>query len=49
MIKQLMFLQYYENVEVPQIPSTTECSRFLLHYRGEYAQCKLCNSRRLHN
>ena len=29
-IIQLKFLQYYENVEVPQIPSSTECSRFQL-------------------
>ena len=30
-IIQLMFLQYFENVEVPQIPSSTECYRFQLY------------------
>ena len=29
-IIQLVFLQYFENVEVPQIPSSTECCRFQL-------------------
>ena len=48
-IVQLEFLRYYENVEVPQIPSSTECSRFQLCYRGEYVQCKLCKSRRFHS
>ena len=48
-IIQLKFLQYFENVEVPQIPSSTECSRFQLCYRGEHAQCKLCTSRRFHS
>ena len=48
MIIQLKFLQYYENVEVPQIPFSTGCSRFQLCYRSEYAQCKLCKSRRFH-
>ena len=28
MITQGMFLQYFEDVEVPQIPSSTECYRF---------------------
>ena len=40
-IIQLMFLRYFENLEVPQIPSSTECSRFQLYYRGVYVQCKL--------
>ena len=48
-IIQLMFLQYYENVEVPQIPSSTECSRFQLYFRGVYVQCKLCESQRFHS
>ena len=47
--KQQKFLQNYENVEVPQIPSSTECFRFQLYYRGEYVQCKLCKSRRFHS
>ena len=42
-VVQLKFLQSYENVEVPQIPSSTEC--FQLCFRGEYVQCKLCKSR----
>ena len=46
MFIQLMFLQSCENVEVPQIPFLTECSRFQLYYRGVYVQCKLCKSRR---
>ena len=37
-ITQLMFLQYFEDVEVPQFPSSTECSRFQLYYRVVYAQ-----------
>ena len=41
-IIQLTFLQYFENVEVPQIPSSTECYRFQLYYRVVYVQCKLC-------
>ena len=44
-IIQLMFLQYFEDVEVPQIPSSTECYRFQLFYRGVYVQCKLCKKR----
>ena len=48
-IMQLKFLQYYENVELPQIPSSTECIRFQLYYRGEYVQCKLCSSGRFHS
>ena len=31
---QLTFLQCFENVEMPQIPSSTECSRLQLYYRG---------------
>ena len=46
-IIQLMFLQYFE--KVPQIPSSTECCRFQLYYRGESVQCKLCKSRRFHS
>ena len=47
---QLKFLQYYENVEVPQFPfrSSTECSNFQLCFTGVYAQCKLCKSWRNH-
>ena len=41
MITQLMFLQYFEDVEVPQIPSSTECYRFQLYYSVVYVQCKL--------
>ena len=48
-IIQLVFLQYCENVEVPQIPSSTECSNFQLCFSGVYAQCKLCKSRRFHS
>ena len=48
-IIQLMFLQYFENVDVPQFPSSTECYSFQLFYRGVYVQCKLCISRRFHN
>ena len=48
MITQFMFLQYFEDVEVPQIPSSTECYRFQLYYRVEYVQCKLCKNRRCH-
>ena len=47
-IIQLVFLQSYENVEVPQIPFLTECSRFQLYYRGESVQCKMCKSQRFH-
>ena len=32
-ITQLMFLQYFEDVEVSQIPSSTECYRFQLFCR----------------
>ena len=28
MITQLMLLRYFEDVKVPQIPSSTECSYF---------------------
>ena len=48
-ITQLMFLQYFEDVEVPQIPSSTECYRFQLYYRVVYVQCKLCKHRRCHS
>ena len=48
-ITQLMFLQYSEDVEVTQIPSSTECYRFLLYYRAVYVQCKLCKHRRCHS
>ena len=48
-ITQLMFLQYFEDVEVPQIPSSTECYRFQLYYRVVYVQCKLCKHRRFHS
>ena len=45
----IMFLQYSENVEVPQIPSSTECYRFQLYYTGVYVQCTLCKRRRFHS
>ena len=48
-ITQLMFLQYFEDVEVPQIPSSTECYRFQLYYRVVYVQCKLCKHRTFHS
>ena len=48
-IIQLLFLQYFENVEVPQVPSSTECYRFQLYYRVVYVQCKLCKNRRCHS
>ena len=48
-ITQLMFLQYFDDVEVPQIPSSTECYRFQLYYRVVYVQCKLCKHRRCHS
>ena len=48
-IIQLMFLQHFEDVEVPQIPSSTECSGFQLYYRVVYVQCKLCKNRRYHS
>ena len=47
-ITQLMFLQYLEDVEVSQIPSSTECYRFQLYCRVVYVQCKLCKHRRCH-
>ena len=49
MITQLMFLQYFEDVEVPQIPSSTEGYRFQLYYSVVYVQCKLCKNRRCHS
>ena len=48
-ITQLMFLQSFEDVEVPQIPSSTECYRIQLYYRVVYVQCKLCKKRRCHS
>ena len=36
-------------VEVPQIPSSTECYRFQLCCRVVYVQCKLCKNRRCHS
>ena len=48
-ITQLLFLQYFEDVEVPQIPSLTECYRFQMYYRVVYVQCKLCRNRRCHS
>ena len=48
-IIQLTFLQYFENVEVPQIPSSSECSRLQLYYRGVCVQCKLCKHPRCHS
>ena len=47
-IMQLMFLQSYENVEVPQIPFLDRVLQLQLCFRGVYAQCKLCKSRRFH-
>ena len=47
-ITQLNFLQYFENVVVPQFLSSTECSRLQLCFRGVHAQCKLCKSQRFH-
>ena len=47
-IIQLKFLQYYENVEVPQIPFLGRVLQLQLCFRGVYAQCKLCKSWRFH-
>ena len=49
MIIQLMFLLYFEDVEVRQFPSSTECHRFQLYYSVVYVQCKLCKHRGFHS
>ena len=45
-IIQLQFLLSFQNVVVPQIPFLDTVLQLQLCFRGVYAQCKLCNSRR---
>ena len=47
-LMQLKFLQFYENVEVPQFPFLDRVVQLQLCFRGVYVQCKLCKSRRFH-
>ena len=48
-ITQLMFLLYFEDVEMPQFPSSTECYRFQLYCSVVYVQCTLCKHRGFHS